>query len=705
MSKKYTFWELCDKYDKIEVPIIQRDYAQGRKTFDVITLRKKFVNDFLIESIINDQKIELDFVYGSILIEEKDELKQKIFIPLDGQQRLTTLFLLHFFIALKENRLKEISPILSKFTYETRPSTHDFCIKLLEIENVKDLRKIKVEIEDSEWFIEDWKQDPTVSGMLNMLETFAQNTRLINSNNILLDKLISKNDALVSFYFTDLDQFGLTENLYIRMNARGKMLTEFENFKSEFSKLIRYNLQLLEMVKDKIEYEWVDNLWDYREPESFIIDKPFMGYLSFITEMLYFKDAVYRSTTPYEKDFLDFKVLEQVYSIEENLEFLIFSFDFIKTLKELKEVVLWDGESINSILKDVILKVNKQNKRDTTQLYVLYLTLLYCFRGKDRLNLYDFIRVVRNLIENTDDNSRREWPRLISSLELLISDKNVYVFLDEMNDESKLVGFVKEQRKEEIFKAKLINHFPESKSLIIKLENNRNFKGNITSILITSVANDEESYSEFVLDLSNYNKSNLIQLEEIFKSYCEISKNQFGVIWGDLLITDIYTQTYESRLVFTDEYRKHPAILFFAKKYAESKINLTDYIIRIQKKYILDLMSTFNNFSEINNVKDQLYVYYIINERIYNHDYTDFFKNDNYNFGWLLKKPGYNSLFTKGILNCQFFHSVNPIFQVYNQQFRYNLGINYNNTLDIEKDNFSKNGNPFELIKNWALLP
>ena len=100
MSNKYTFWELCNTYNKIEVPIIQRDYAQGRNTADVEKLRNKFVNDYLIKSIVSDEKIELDFVYGSILTELKEDEKQKIFIPLDGQQRLTTLFLLHFFVLI-----------------------------------------------------------------------------------------------------------------------------------------------------------------------------------------------------------------------------------------------------------------------------------------------------------------------------------------------------------------------------------------------------------------------------------------------------------------------------------------------------------------------------------------------------------------------------------------------------------------------------
>ena len=524
MSNKYTFWELCNTYNKIEVPIIQRDYAQGRNTADVEKLRNKFVNDYLIKSIVSDEKIELDFVYGSILTELKEDEKQKIFIPLDGQQRLTTLFLLHFFVAIKENRLAEIKDVLLRFTYETRPSAHDFCKLLLGVETIDNLSEIKNEIEDSVWFNEEWKNDPTVSGMLNMLDTFANNEVLLNAPIGLLDQLIGNKSDLVTFYFTDLDQFGLTENLYIRMNARGKMLTEFENFKSEFSKIIRYNHSLLEVVKDKIEYEWVDNLWDYRASDSFIIDSPFMAYLSFLTEMLYFKDAKFRAES-YESDFLDFRVLKDVYSKEENLKFLIFSFDYIKEVKEYNQAILWEGESLHSILKSIL-----SNKRDTNELFIYFSTLLYSFDKKPKVNLLDFIRVVRNLIENTPDNSRREWPRLISSLKNLIADENVYSVLSELKDENKLQGFNVDQRKEEVFKAKLIQEFSVFKSLLFEIEDSKNFKGNIANILKIPFVDSEENFKDYELESIVYEEKQLKVLGLTFEGYKEISKQDFNPI-------------------------------------------------------------------------------------------------------------------------------------------------------------------------------
>ena len=698
MNNKYTFWELCEKYDKIEVPIIQRDYAQGRETPEVQILRNKFVNDFLISSLLANEKIELDFVYGSILTELEEEEKKKIFIPLDGQQRLTTLFLLHVFIAIKEGRLAEIKDTLSRFSYETRPSSHDFCKALINLDGVENLSKIKAEIEDAVWFNEEWKDDPTVSGMLNMLHSLASNSQLGEADDGLLDELMNSNDRLVSFYFTDLDEFGLTENLYIRMNARGKMLTDFENFKSEFFKIIRYNPSLLEVVKDKIEYDWVNNLWEFREKDSYVIDPPFMAYLSFITEMLYFKDAQRRAKF-YESDFLKFSVLKEVYSKEENLRFLIFALDFIKDESIHDGVeVLWDGETLHSILSDIL-----NYKRDINQTFVYFSALSYCYDKKPKTNLYDFLRVVRNLIENTADNSKREWPRLISSLQKLVSDNNVYSRLLEIDSEKELIGFDKAQRKEEFFKAKMVHLFESSKKLVFDIEDHDNLKGNISNILLATYAKTEAECDELELEDVVCNEGFLKQLEAVFKSYEVIAEEEFDLIWGDLLNTNVYKQTYYDRYIINEDYEKGSAIMFFAKNLADSKKKLSKYLLIIQKKFIKDLTKKYNDFSEIRKVNEQLYLYYIISSRIYGQGCEDFFKNGNYNIGWLGKEVGFKSYFKEGIEGSNYFETSNPIFQLYNLQFRYNLGINEYNTLGIETIGGNKKRDPFSLIQKWAL--
>ena len=82
------------KEQGIEIPAIQRDYVQGRGfTIDEQDKREAFVTK-LINAISREtnKPCHLEFIYGSINATSHN------FIPLDGQQRLTTLFILHWVV-------------------------------------------------------------------------------------------------------------------------------------------------------------------------------------------------------------------------------------------------------------------------------------------------------------------------------------------------------------------------------------------------------------------------------------------------------------------------------------------------------------------------------------------------------------------------------------------------------------------------------
>ena len=115
-----SFWKFIQKHP-VEIPIIQRDYAQGRlgKEYirrDFLANQKKALDDYLKD---DTSVLKLDFVYGT-------EHNGKLY-PLDGQQRLTTLWLLHWYIALKIQKLGEVGDTLTRFSYETRVSSREFC--------------------------------------------------------------------------------------------------------------------------------------------------------------------------------------------------------------------------------------------------------------------------------------------------------------------------------------------------------------------------------------------------------------------------------------------------------------------------------------------------------------------------------------------------------------------------------------------------
>lgn len=709
---KHTFWTLAQQYDKIEIPIIQRDYAQGRNTKSTNIIRKNFTN-YLIDSLCSEKNIELDFVYGAT--EEIGIAKEKniVFIPLDGQQRLTTLFLLHWFIAAREGRMSEAKTILSKFSYETRPSAHDFCTRLIDFEYCNNIAEA---IKNATWFNDSWNLDQTVDGMLRMLDTFENNEKLSNCKNNLFDILIDTNDLLISFYFVPLEQFGLTEQLYVRMNARGKMLTEFENFKSEFYKIIAYSQNSLDQFKDCIEYKWVNSLWEYRGKDNkgkelYTIDEPFMHYLAYITDILYHQDPsiekLNNEQIKYNADVQNnnFDIYREVYSKQENLDFLIFALNQIEVLKDLNAKVLWNDNqnSIQQILQHILTNSNV----DITAGLVLYATIYFNYNECDTEMLYDYLRVIRNITENTNDKSRREWTRIIKSINNLACD-DIYSLLRTDKAIELMEGFSKTQRSEEILKSHIIHYKPEAKNLLCKCEDDEHFRGNILALIKTSYANKVEEVADANLENINSQFFDQNNLQAIYDSYVIISAENFNVIWGNLINSSLYTQYPWGRLIYDTEYKKHNAVMELVWKYKEigleKQISANTFAIKLEKEFVKWIVGERTHLEEVRNVKHQLYLYYILSTRVMGWDKNDFF-NDKYNFGWLAKEKGYTSIFTHGIANDNYFEVVNPIFQTYAYQFRYNLGINQWNTPRIECVGEGRINDPFTHILNWANEP
>ena len=289
-NNKTSLWKLLAKYD-IVVPIIQRDYAQGRKGKE--DLRSRFLSS-LLKSLEDEEEIKLDFVYGGV---ENNQM-----MPLDGQQRLTTLWLLHWYIAFRANKLKdrEVCKRLKKFYYATRPSSTEFCRRLVdEFCKVEDSSKISGVVEyikNQHWYYSYYNNDPTIQAILMMiegdrsknekngLEQFFDDSRDFNND---WEKLIGE-ACPIQFYHQDMigDDMPIVDDLYIKMNARGKQLTNFENFKAE---LIGYNNDFkLDIVKNKNDKQFVSNLdnswmnifWPYKKDGYNRVDEIYYRFIN-----------------------------------------------------------------------------------------------------------------------------------------------------------------------------------------------------------------------------------------------------------------------------------------------------------------------------------------------------------------------------------------------------------------------------------------
>lgn len=541
-----TFWNFL-KENAIEIPIIQRDFAQGRLGKE--NLRKNFLAD-LKKALDTNETMKLDFVYGSI---ENDNLN-----PLDGQQRLTTLWLLHWYIALRAGELnKDNCEILRNFTYETRISSREFCQNLCNPEYFQyfDGKDIVGFITKQTWFYSAWKQDPTIQSMLRMLggtkisdkkgedivdgiEEIFQETNEDGFNSY-WEKLTQK--EVIVFYHLPLKDFGLSDDLYIKMNARGKQLTNFENFKADLIGYItkqaednpesewKYLLDAENGIPIKLDTDWTDIFWKNKSKES-KIDEIYFAFINryFLQELICAKKEdktdLY-SADNLEKENVAFRHLYGEKGDDSRLQYsgldkYLFSdgkaipLNFFTSLSEtlnnfkpnLSVCKFFGGCCINNNFptwvdsKFEFIPQYDETGNITTlgqKERVIFLAICMYFEKDsfDETSFKRWIRVVWNIVENSGIETISAMigaMRLIDGLSEGAHD--IYNFLSNSQLQVKS-NFAKEQVAEEIVKAKqILNGEQRSdgktwEEVIIEAENYAFFKGAIRFLFTDGEAN------------------------------------------------------------------------------------------------------------------------------------------------------------------------------------------------------------------------
>ncbi|RYZ86675.1 MAG: DUF262 domain-containing protein, partial [Proteobacteria bacterium] len=293
IDKPITFFALLHQCRRVEVPLIQRDYAQGREK------EKDVRDDFLsalhaalsLPSGSPELPLNLDFIYGSMEGQDK-----KCFLPLDGQQRLTTLFFLHWYLAWRDSELNDFRTRLwdgkhARFTYGVRPSSTEFFDEVVGYEpasapeNVPSVRKL---LQDQPWFFLYWRLDPTIQSALTMLD--AIHARFKETEGLYL-RLVTQQQPVITFQLLPLEHFGLTDDLYIKMNARGKPLTAFETFKARFEDLLKElfpsetrkidgsDLSVTNFFALRMDTQWTNFFWGYKNKVTHTFDEALMNLI------------------------------------------------------------------------------------------------------------------------------------------------------------------------------------------------------------------------------------------------------------------------------------------------------------------------------------------------------------------------------------------------------------------------------------------
>ncbi len=689
LGEKLSLKKLLDKYNRIEIPVIQRDYAQGRTGKAETNVRQGILNHIL-NALAKGNDVELDFIYGVERKYGSGAHQSVAFVPIDGQQRLTTLWLIHWYLACKAGLLSELN-MLRRFTYETRVSSRDFlnCLCTQTVNASPDIKRQIVE--ESTWFNDAWLLDPSVTGFLTMLDAIANHKVVKNGDCAEMYSRLVADESKVSFYFLPLDKFGLGEEIYTRMNARGKMLTSFEVFKSNFFKIID-DSPLKEEITRKIEYDWVSNLWPYRSKDEYVTDKPFMNWLRYVTQMRIETSSESNTRKKGGKndvteDYLSLDTLANVYRRFDNLQFLVDSFNLIPKLSELEVGCSLEWKSDDKDNKDdkglasAVKRIVTDGKQtDVVKQMCVYAAINFLRRYPDGKGIADFIRVVRNLLKNTNDNSIREWPNMMASINRLMSQQDVYGLL--ANTELSLKGFRTEQQEVEVFKAKFIRKRPddeqaEAHELICEMDENPLLTARVGNLILELL--EPEATDKFTRKLKDVKPEtvDVNKLRDMFSAYQTLStlkgSNNFDAVWGEFLVTDLYSYnnyqcwwSYDSNY---DDYATHPAVLKLVREVmdngggADAAAAADAAIMARQKREIKKLIEkTGGELSSLTDPKSQLYVLYVGTVSIFNLSYKKFFPGeDRYNFGWVSANAGNTSPFA----SIDGSRVRNPIFQAF----------------------------------------
>lgn len=500
---------------KIIIPIIQRDYAQGRKGADVTRIRERFL-DSLYNAVI-EKPITLDFVYGDIDNEGN-------MTPLDGQQRLTTLFLLHWYAARKGNIAEAEYSFLKRFSYETRYSARYFCIDLVDYKpNFK--TTISKEIINQAWFPLDWENDPTISSMLVMLDAIDNKFKDVPN---IWERLKEK---CITFYFLPIKDMGLTDELYIKMNSRGKPLTLFEHFKAELERRIRsLDDGLANRIIRKIDRDWTDLLWEYRDSgnnssEDNIIDDEFLRYFKFICDVICYR----QNESPLGRSNDEFDLLQRYFSSKcpdaiKNIETLerfmdcwckipgyASPTDFLKSFmanKHERGKILVESRFSLNIFEDCLRAYSDKTGRirqfPLSRIVLLYAITTY-LQNVDKVTEDDFrrrIRIVNNLIRNSEDEvsdrtDRNRMPAILAEAHAIILTGGI--------DESIENNFNVSQLMEEKEKITFLEANPNMEDILFELEDHFLLNGQIGIIGLENLTYTSRFESLFKCSLDRIN--------------------------------------------------------------------------------------------------------------------------------------------------------------------------------------------------------
>ncbi|MFZ4262085.1 hypothetical protein ACFRAE_08580 [Sphingobacterium sp. HJSM2_6] len=495
--------------------------------------------------------------------------------------------------------------------------------------------EIDKQIKKYTWYLDKWKYDATTSGALVMLQAIHKEFSAYQDfdfSSVELDNLPFE------FDFLDLDELNQSDELYIKMNERGKQLTDFEHFKAwlqDSTERQTTSTKDQEFLKDfwkKIDTDWLNFFWAKIDADFKSLDDFYFNYLKTLAINFHLSTSKNNTIPNHLKDLLQKIRNSDTYS-EQSVEYIplsqfvielkednvvkgifeLFTIDCLKYIdSSISTLIAIENETndkINSIIKEPFISKDKKvltlylKKNSFTPNYwdqVYYYFILELLKS-NKTNLDFWIRSMRNIIYNTYIQNPENVFDALKSIHALIQSDILDLEESMKSEKFSLSFFDQDQISEERYKSKLDASIWNLEK-IHELEEHNYFMGQIQFVF--ALAND---------DVNSFTKYSEL-LSEIFSTRDnEIYFQQALLTKGDYLIErtnhSFCRISYDSLRSRNDNWRQ----IFDNEKRRGLLRNLLDHLLNIPDSDLstkLKKIITKHSFT-----KDHWQYYFVDNSR------------------------------------------------------------------------------------------
>lgn len=701
--KQVSITEILREHSLV-VPEIQREYVWGRNDYgildtflediktafnnkaeenpDINTLKNLFKNTTAEESKVLSSlmsRLSADSATSQMNIGFLYSYKPNYYVSdegkdaylIDGQQRFTTLFLVLYYLAIKENlqddfinlfRVRDSENKIA-FDYRVRAITHNFILDLVSnTSSVADLLNIK----SKNWFLSNYGNDTTVKaivGGIGIRGAFAIIHDHLNSVPNGLYEFAKNN---VKFWHFKTEETSQGEELYITMNSRGQQLTDNETVRAILFKSVTAKEN--PMKWSELWEEWQDFFWKNSIKDSKMHVTADDGFNEFLRWVQIFKmvdlseiSVDDNEEAPGRKEILktiqwgkwekldaSFLTLEEIDHYFRALKYLYE--DFYKYV-QLPSQNYKSYSNFRLLNRQWLSPADNFKNIGQLEAFRLLPVLYYCkqrFEAGNKIDNEYLFRIIRFFFNLSKDPNIGKSPgvQVINAIKTISRIK----ILNDIAEIAKLKDVpVTLLSNEEKLKFELIRTSEDryrTEDLFWKAEDIKVNNGQIMHLL------------DLTKSRSPKNSFDLLTFEKILQSFQELVDKEYA-IWGNLLPTDIYKDKYD-RVYRTDGWHKSVDFMTFVNERSQKLTeSITDFFKFKKKAFVKKYVTNAELISE-SSFKKQMYLYFIIQTEIINNAPAWSWDNGR-NFGAWANYSPYNSLFNNGI-----------IFQQYNMVFKEN---------------------------------